>query len=177
LSRRFLLTAFAVSGACGLIYELVWMRRLSLVFGSTTLAVSTVLASFMGGLALGSLLLGRYADRRPERALRTYGFLEFGIGVSALCIPGLLRIVERLYLLAYPSFEGQPQLFSLLQFFLASAVLIVPTAFMGGTLPLLVRYSVSRQGEIGKSVGAFYAANTIGAASGVLLSTYVLLPY
>ena len=153
------------------------MRRLSLVFGSTTLAISTVLASFMGGLALGSWLLGRYADRHPERCLRVYGLLEIGIGVSALSIPFLLRAVERVYLLAYPSLEGSPQLFLVLQFLLVSAVLILPTAFMGGTLPLLVRHSVRQDGEIAKRVGGFYAANTIGAAIGTILATYLLLPY
>lgn len=177
LSRRLLLAVFAVSGASGLVYQVVWMRRLSLVFGSTTLAISTVLVSFMGGLALGSRLLGRYADRHPDRALRTYGLLELGIGAYALCIPLLLRGAGLAYLRAYPALEGNPQVFLVLQFFLVSAVLILPTAFMGGTLPLLVRYSVHRRREVGNRVGALYAANTFGAAGGVLLSTYALLPY
>ena len=71
--RRIILLAFTLSGVSGLIYELVWMRRLTLIFGSTTLAASTVLAALMGGLALGSYLLGRVADRRTETALFTYG--------------------------------------------------------------------------------------------------------
>ncbi|HEY6931711.1 MAG TPA: fused MFS/spermidine synthase [Thermoanaerobaculia bacterium] len=177
MNRKSLLALFALSGACGLVYELVWMRRLALVFGSTTLAISTVLASFMGGLALGSWLLGRYADRHPDRSLRLYGWLELGIGAAALSIPFLLRAAERVYLAAYPRLEGSPELFLLLQFLLVSAILVIPTAFMGGTLPLLVRYSVRRDGEIGSRVGGFYAANTIGAAAGTILSTYVLLPY
>src|SRR3990172_719244 len=78
--RRIILLAFTLSGVSGLIYELVWMRRLTLIFGSTTLAVSTVLAALMGGLALGSYLLGRVADRRTETALFTYGLLGGGGG-------------------------------------------------------------------------------------------------
>src|SRR5262245_9242507 len=85
-----LLFLFAVSGASGLVYEIVWMRRLALVFGSTTLAVSTVLAAFMGGLALGSDRFGRVADRRPGRRLALYARLETAIGILAIVIPPLL---------------------------------------------------------------------------------------
>jgi spermidine synthase len=79
--RAVLLLVFTLSGASGLIYEVLWTRRLTHIFGSTTLAVSTVLAAFMGGLAVGSLLLGGWADRNRARALRAYGALEIAIGL------------------------------------------------------------------------------------------------
>ncbi|HEV8340537.1 MAG TPA: fused MFS/spermidine synthase [bacterium] len=174
--RRAILLIFVASGASALIYELVWMRRLTLVFGSTTLAVSTVLAAFMGGLALGGLLLGCYADRRPHRALFTYGLLEIGIALVAAMMPLLFRAVEAVYLGLYPRVAGSPQLFVLVQFLLAGAVIVVPATLMGGTLPLLSKTLVHRQEDVGGGVGALYAANTLGAGAGVALATYLLLP-
>ena len=171
-----LLLLFTVSGACGLIYEIVWMRRLALVFGSTTLAVSTVLAAFMGGLALGSLRFGRVADRDPVRALRVYGRLEIGIGILAVAVPLLLKAAAAVYLGLEPALEGSPFLFFALQFALAAGVLVLPTTLMGGTLPLLSRYAVASSSEVARRVGGLYAANTLGAAAGVGLATYFLLP-
>src|SRR5512138_1017583 len=80
--RTAVLTLFFISGACGLVYEVVWMRLLTLVFGATTFATSTVLASFFAGLALGSFLFGRLIDR-GHQPLRVYAFLEAGVGVFA----------------------------------------------------------------------------------------------
>src|SRR5262245_57550821 len=131
-----LLFLFAVSGASGLVYEIVWMRRLALVFGSTTLAVSTVLAAFMGGLALGSDRFGRVADRRPGRSLALYARLEIAIGILAIAIPLLLAGARAVYLRLEPSFEGSPFLFFAVQFVLVAVVLALPTTLMGGTLPL-----------------------------------------
>lgn len=171
-----LLLLFTFSGACGLVYEIVWMRRLALVFGSTTLAVSTVLAAFMGGLALGSLRFGRVADRDPVRALRVYGRLEIGIGILAVAVPLLLRAAAAVYLGLEPALEGSPFLFFALQFVLAAGVLVLPTTLMGGTLPLLSRYAVASSSQVARRVGGLYAANTLGAAAGVALATYYLLP-
>ena len=171
-----LLLLFTVSGACGLVYEIVWMRRLALVFGSTTLAVSTVLAAFMGGLALGSLRFGRVADRDPVRALRVYGRLEIAIGILAVAVPVLLKAASAVYLGLEPALEGSPFLFFALQFVLAAGVLVLPTTLMGGTLPLLSRYAVASFSDVARRVGALYAANTLGAAAGVGLATYALLP-
>ena len=175
-TRRLLLFVFFLSGASGLIYEIAWMRRLTHVFGSTTLAVSTVLAAFMGGLALGSIWIGRLADRRPERALALYARLEASIAVLALLVPLLLRAAGAIYLAFSPSLEGSPQVFFLLQFLLVALVLVPPTALMGGTLPLLARFSIARVDEVGGRVGTLYAANTIGAAAGAALAAYALLP-
>src|SRR5689334_3655220 len=128
--RAVLLVVFTLSGAAGLVYEVLWSRRLTHVFGSTTLAVSTVLAAFMGGLAA----------------------------------PLLLRAVETIYLALAPATERSPFLFFAAQFVLVGAVLAPPCALMGGTLPLLVRWLVGREEEIGAGVGTLYAANTLGAA-------------
>src|SRR5215831_19772340 len=95
--RALLLVVFTLSGASGLVYEVLWTRRLTHVFGSTTLAVSTVLAAFMLGLAVGSIALGRWADRRRDRALGAYGLLELGIAAYWFAIPFGLRALESAY--------------------------------------------------------------------------------
>jgi len=174
--RALVLLVFAVSGAAGLIYELVWMRRLVLIFGSTTLATSTVLAALMGGLALGSVVLGRVVDRRPQAALAIYGLLEVGLALLALAMPLLFRLAEAAYLWAYAPLAGVLQVFVAVQFLLAAAVILPPAALMGGTLPALSRALVARLDDVGGGVGALYAVNTFGAAVGTALATYVLLP-
>src|ERR1044072_452422 len=87
---------FILSGATGLIYEVLWVRMLGLVFGATTLAVSTVLAAFMGGLALGSALAGKLAVR-IKRPIRAYGLLDIGIALYALAVPFLFSLADDAY--------------------------------------------------------------------------------
>src|SRR5215213_9339305 len=87
---------FILSGATGLIYEVLWARMLGLVFGATTFAISAVLAAFMGGLALGSAWAANLAAR-IKRPLRVYGLIEIGIALYALAVPYLFRLVDYLY--------------------------------------------------------------------------------
>ncbi len=175
--RAILLIVFTLSGASALVYEVLWTRRLTHVFGSTTLAVSTVLAAFMGGLAAGSLLLGRWADRNRGKALRAYGLLELAIGLFGVLVPLLLRAVAAIYLRLAPALESAPAAFFVVQFLLVGAVLALPCALMGGTLPVLARWLVGREEEIGGRVGTLYAANTLGAGVGTAAAAYLLLPY
>jgi len=177
LTRPLLLAVFFLSGASGLVYEITWMRRLTLVFGSSTLAVATVLAAYMGGLAIGSYFLGRRADRRPTRALAFYGKLEMGIAAAALLVPFLLRGVGAVYLGIAPQLEALPQLFFLIQFLLVGAVLLIPTTAMGGTLPALSRWVVRDSAGIGMNVAVLYGVNTLGAETGTAAAIYVLLPF
>ncbi len=171
------LSVFILSGASGLIYEVLWTRRLTHIFGSTTLAVSTVLAAFMGGLAVGSVLLGGWADRNRGRALRAYGVLEIAIGLLGFSIPLLLQAVGFVYLRLAPALESSPMIFFVVQFLLVGVVLVLPCALMGGTLPILARWLVGREQEIGGRVAVLYAANTLGACAGAAAATYVLLPF
>jgi spermidine synthase len=176
-TRPLLLAIFFLSGASGLIYEIAWTRRLTLIFGSTTLAVSTVLAAFMGGLALGSYRLGRRADEGPSRALGLYGKLELAIAGAALLVPVLLRATQAAYLELAPRLESFPQLFFLVQFLLVGAVLVIPTAAMGGTLPALSRWLVRDPAGIGMNVAVLYAVNTVGAGAGTAAAIYFLIPF
>src|SRR6266540_110798 len=109
---------FVFSGATGLIYEVLWARMLGLVFGATTLAISTVLAAFMGGLALGSALAGRLASQ-IRRPLRAYGIIEIGIGLYALLVPLLFSLVDNVYALIWQQFHPSFFAFSLWRFALS----------------------------------------------------------
>ena len=95
---------FILSGATGLIYEVLWARMLGLVFGATTLAVSTVLAAFMGGLAFGSALAGRLA-KRIRKPLLTYGVIEIAIAAYALLVPLLFNWIDNLYAVIWQQFH------------------------------------------------------------------------
>src|SRR5438132_1269827 len=127
---------FVLSGATGLIYEVLWARMLGLVFGATTIAISAVLAAFMGGLAVGSALAAKLAPR-ISRAVRAYGFIEAVVGLYALAVPMLFRGIDWVYVgiwqRLHPGFYGS----SLSRFVLAAIVLLVPTTLMGATLPVL----------------------------------------
>jgi spermidine synthase len=166
---------FVVSGATGLIYEVLWARMLGLVFGATTLAVSTVLAAFMGGLALGSALAGRLASR-IRKPLATYGWMEIGIAVYALLVPLLFRLIDHVYVLIWQQFQPGFFAFSLWRFVLSSLVLLVPTTLMGATLPVLAAALVNSEGRNSNSVTRLYACNLAGAILGTLIAGFVLLP-
>jgi spermidine synthase len=164
---------FFVSGACGLVYQVLWLRLLGLVFGVTTWAAAAVLSSFMGGLALGSALAGRVADR-VRRPLLGYAAAEVLVGLSALATLPALRAVEWIYVAASPALPGQGAL-TLLRFVLSFATLAVPTTLMGATLPLVIRSSLLRSEDLGGRVGLLYGANTAGAIAGTLLAGFVLV--
>ncbi len=175
------LVLFFLSGSSGLIYEVVWSRSLVLVFGSTTHAVSTVLAAFMGGLALGSLVAGRRGDRLRS-PLRVYACLEAGIAACAMIGLAASAIMVPLYRLAWSLSGGSVALLAALRFPLACLVLLPPAALMGATLPILSAHveraaSRSLSGSVrGGATAALYAVNTIGAVAGTLAAGFVLLP-
>jgi spermidine synthase len=172
------LACFFLSGASGLVFEEVWTRELTLVFGSTTLAVSTVLSVFMGGLALGSRLGGRIADRLRDR-LRAYALAEAGVGLYALAVPVVLAWYPSLNAALYRAFGGHELALTLGRFVAAAVLLLVPTTLMGATLPILSRHFVrpgERTSRIGATVGTLYAINTFGAVVGTFVGGFMLLP-
>ena len=173
--RGLFLVLFFFSGICGLIYEVVWGRMLALVMGSTVFASSTVLAVFMGGLALGSWVLGRYVDRYG-RPLVLYGVLELTLGLYCLILPLLLNAVTPVYRVIYQAFHPSLYSMTLFQFVFSGLLLLIPTALMGGTLPVLSKFFVKGQDRIGSTAGRFYAVNTIGAVIGALGAGYYLIP-
>ena len=167
---------FLLSGASGLVYEVIWTRQLTLLFGSTVFATSTVLTAFMAGLALGSYYFGRLADRE-KRPLRLYALLEVGIGAFALIWPLLLSVLNAIYILAYRGLDAEFYSLSLIRFVLSFLVLLVPSTLMGGTLPILSRFFVNRLEKLGLNVGALYALNTFGAVVGCVAAGFFLIQF
>jgi len=169
-----LLILFFGSGISGLIYELVWLRYLTLVFGVTIYAVSTVLSAFMGGLALGGYLAGRIADR-VKRPLRLYGVIEVSIGLSAVLTPPAFGVLQSVYRGMYPVLPHDLTTLSLVRFVLACVILLVPTTLMGATLPIVVRSTLGRTGSLGSNLSLLYACNTAGGITGAYAAGFVLI--
>lgn len=169
------LICFFFSGAAGLIYEVVWTRMLTQIFGNTTYAIATVLSAFMAGLALGSYLFGRIADRGKNDFL-LYGILEAGVGVYGFLVPWLFSFGQRIYVPLYGLNDSYPFLFNLLLFFLSFFLLVLPTLLMGATLPVLSRFFVKSFIHLGRRVGDLYATNTMGAVLGCGFAGYYLIP-
>ncbi|MCP4870795.1 MAG: MFS transporter [Proteobacteria bacterium] len=170
-----LLGLFFVSGATGLLYEILWMRRLTLVFGATHLAIATVLAAFMGGLAIGAALGGRLADKRGD-LLRIYGLLELGIGAFALLFPALLAAATTVYRSLVAAETAHYAGAHFIHFFAMVLLLVIPTAAMGATLPLLVRRAAGKLSKVGRRAGLLYGFNTAGAVVGTWATGFVMLP-
>jgi spermidine synthase len=173
LLQAVVLLVFFVSGAAALVYEVVWTRSLTLVFGVTTYATATVLATYMGGLALGSWYFGRWIDR-GRHPLRVYAGLELGIGLYALLVPVFFDAVQPAYVLLHQADLPAP-VFALLRALMMGGVLLVPTTLMGGTFPVLVRFFVASRGQVGGATGLLYAFNTAGAVAGCVLAGFVLI--
>lgn len=173
--RSTLLFLFSLSGAAGLAYETLWFRSLALIFGSTVLALGTVLAAFLGGLAAGSLVIGQ-ATTRSGRPLRLYGLLEIGIAVAALLVPFLLRGAQAVTTGALAGAADGGAFFAVARFILVFVVLLIPTFLMGGTLPAMMRHFVRDESDLGPQAGLLYFANTGGAVAGTLLTGFVLIP-
>ncbi|MCK5738936.1 fused MFS/spermidine synthase, partial [bacterium] len=166
---------FIFSGAAGLIYQLVWVRKLVLIFGNTNYATASILTAFMGGLALGSFLIGKYANR-VKSPLRFYAGLELGIGISAIAILFLfLPLSDFVYIWAFNAFGDNQVVFNAIRFLLSIGVLIIPTTLMGGTLPIISQYIVRKNDMLGRKIGRLYALNTLGGVAGVVITGYYLI--
>ncbi|HEY7509962.1 MAG TPA: spermidine synthase, partial [Vicinamibacteria bacterium] len=172
-SRRRLTVLVGVSGASALVYQSLWLRSFGLVFGNTTDAVSLVLATFMGGLALGGML----AARRPARdPLRAYAHVEMAIGATALLTVPLLRLLPLAYAAAAARFGLAGVADVMAQAGAAAVVLLPTTVLMGAAVPLAVAFLARQAGGMRGSFGRLYLANTLGGAVGVALAPFALLP-
>lgn len=172
--HKYLATSFLfVSGACALVYELVWSKYLGNVLGNSGQAHAVVLATFMGGLAFGAYLFGRTSDR-VKVPLRLYGYLELGIGIYALLFYPVLGMLGKVYLAIAPSMPESTRLIA--KMLLAGAAILPPTILMGGTLPPLVRHFTSQLSGLRRELARLYAVNSLGAALGVFIAGVHLVP-
>jgi spermidine synthase len=173
--RFSIFTLFFFSGVSGLAYQVVWTRLLTLIFGNTMLAASTVLAAFMAGLAAGSFAAGKYIDRKPRKMIRIYALLEAGIGIFALLFPTLLALMEPVYITFYQKLAANILAFNLMRFVVCFVLILMPTFLMGAALPVLLKRFVTGPHAIGRQAGLLYGLNTAGAAVGALLCGLLFL--
>jgi spermidine synthase len=164
-----------MSGAAALIYEVVWTRKLSTIMGSSTYALSTMLAAFMLGLALGGLIGGLLVPRL-QRHLRAFAICELAIGLSALVTIPLIEAAEPLFIRVYFVFHDSFRAFTAAQFGVVFGVILVPTTLMGITFPLVIRHFAEGRGETARRAGFLYAFNTFGAVIGSTAAGFFLIP-
>src|SRR5215213_2052515 len=178
--RTVALLLFILGGISALIYEITWVRLLSLDFGVSVYAVSAVLTAFMAGLALGSWLFGRLAARAAARTgsawlLALYALLLVGVGVCGLLAPFVFRQLATLYVWIYRQFAPDFYTFNLVRFGLAALALCLPTCLMGGTLPVMSQLLARHDARRGGDLGALYAVNTFGGVLGACASGLFLI--
>ncbi len=173
--QRFLLVAFGLSGGAALLYEVVWTRALSLIFGSTVYALSTMLATFMAGLALGGYIGGRLADR-DKNLIFYFGLFEVGIGVFGLMAVPAIYSLPPFYFKMHKALHLMPEAYFASQFAMSASIMLVPATLMGSTFPLVARRLTRHIGEMGSRVGRAYSINTMGAIFGSLSAGFLLVP-
>jgi spermidine synthase len=165
---------FFLSGAAGLILQVVWMYRLGLVFGNAAYATAATLAAFFLGLAIGGWVWGN-ASAKLKRPLRLYGLMEIGIAITALLfIPGL-DFYENYYATLVSFLDGQSGMLTFLKFMFSITLLLFPTILMGGTFPVLAQYVGKKRRQLEMRGTLLYALNTIGASLGAFLAGFILL--
>lgn len=175
--RSIVIACFFLSGCAALIYEVIWVRIMTLFLGNSQWAVSTVIAAFMTGLAAGSFFGGKISDHFQKKyLLKIFILLELGIAVSAVLSKPIINIVQNVTLacgiLTLPFW-----LQSILWFVLGFGILVIPTALMGATLPVLARWFIDSYEETGNMLGKLYAVNTLGAVLGVSITGFYLIQY
>lgn len=166
---------FFLSGALGLIYEVLWMRRFSVLFGATALASTATLSGFFLGAALGSAVFGlrSTAWRRP---LLVFGLLELGVALGALLALPVCAAYQGVYPALLPLLSDSPLLGGLAQLLIAMTVMGLPAFCMGATLPALAEAVTASAAGLGAPVGGLYAVNLLGAVTGTLCVPFILLP-
>jgi spermidine synthase len=176
LSQWVLLMVLLFSGISALINQLVWIRKFGLVFGVDVYTMGTVLSAFMGGLALGSLVFGRLADKMRD-PLHLFIILELGIGLFAILFPMTFQALIHLYtsVIGISGRAGVEEQY--IKFFFSFIFLLVPTTLMGGTLPVILKYFVRELRDLGWNISRIYAVNNLGAVIGCGLAGFVIIRY
>ncbi|MFN0317910.1 MAG: fused MFS/spermidine synthase, partial [Burkholderiales bacterium] len=172
---RYAAIMFILSGFAGIMYEVLFSKALALTFGSTSTAAYTVLATYMGGMAIGSWLGGRLASGHAQ-PLRFYAFCELAIAVYCAATPMIFKGIQGLYISVASGVSPDAPILTLFRLSLGVGALLIPTILMGMTLPILARFFEGRSNSLGRSVAVLYGANTLGAALGALMAGYFVLP-
>ncbi|MFC1462914.1 fused MFS/spermidine synthase [Verrucomicrobiota bacterium] len=174
--KRWILAGYFLSGASSLIAEVIWVRLLKLTLGNTVYASSIVVSVFLGGLALGAVLIGRRADRSSS-PLRLYVGLELTVAVLILVSPFAISGADSLYRVFYQGLNPSAGTLLFAQVLVSGLLILIPTTVMGATFPVLgvVVARMASDRNAGRPVGNLYAVNTLGAALGCFLAGFVLI--
>ncbi len=172
--KKIILLLFLLSGLSALVYEVVWFKMFSYLFGVTIYSLTVVIAIFMLGLSFGSFLFGKRIDKSKD-PVKIYVLLELGIILYALFFPLLYKLLNNIIIFYY-NHSSNSEFDLLIKIFLACIFLIIPTTLMGGTLPVMSRFLIKNKNEISETVGELYAFNTYGGVLGVILSAFILIP-
>jgi len=175
INKNLLILIFALSGMAALIYEIIWIRPLSLVFGSTVYAVSTIISSFILGLAIGSWLAGKYSDRM-KNPLKYFAIFQIGIGAYGILLLPIFGLLPGVYIEVYNLTFPNLYLFQFTQILMAMSIITIPATLMGTTLPLIFKTYSQNFSTIGYDVGKLDASNSIGAVFGTLAAGFLMLP-
>jgi spermidine synthase len=163
-----------ISGAASMMYEVAWTRALALVIGSSTYAFSTMLVTFLTGLALGSYLFSRVAGRlRISPAF--FAGLQLGIGLSALLVTPFFDRIPELFLRIF-QISQSPGFMKAVQFLISALAMFIPTLFMGATFPCAIQIASTAMSRVGRDVGRVYFVNTGGAIAGTMVAGFLLIP-
>jgi spermidine synthase len=163
-----------ISGAASMMYEVAWTRALALIIGSSTYAFSTMLVTFLTGLALGSYLFSRLAGRlRIDPFL--FGNLQLGIGLTALAVTPFFDRMPEVFLWVF-RISQSPGFMKVLQFTISALAMFLPTLFMGATFPCVAQIASREIQRVGQDVGRIYCINTGGAIAGTMLAGFLLIP-
>lgn len=165
---------FFLSGAAALVYQVVWVRSLTLIFGGSHLAVTAVLSIFMAGLAVGGYAIGKYVDQ-VRKPLRLYGLLELGIALFAVVFIGLMKLYPSIYIPLAQGKDNAHLYVSFIRVLFSVVALIVPTTLMGGTLPVLSRFVSGQPKNLRSYLSFLYGFNTLGAVLGAASTGFILL--
>ena len=174
-NKNLLIIIFGLSGMAALTYEIIWIRPLSLVFGSTVYAVSTIISSFILGLAIGSWLAGRYSDRL-QNPLKYFAIFQVAIGAYGLLLLPVFGVLPEVYIDVYNLTFPNLYLFQFTQIVMAMGIITIPATMMGTTLPLIFKAYSDNYSTIGSDVGKLDASNSVGAVIGVLSAGFLMLP-
>jgi len=166
-----------LSGMSALFYEIIWLRFLTLFFGVSSFAISTIVGTFMAGIALGSYIFGNVSEKK-QNVIKIYAYLELFIGLSSLVVFLILNNTTFLHEIYYhfynnASFYG----LSLVRLALAILLLLIPSTLIGGTIPLVSKYLIRREDAVGKDFSIIYYINTCGALAGTVLVSFFFVRY
>jgi spermidine synthase len=174
-TRRIVIAVFAVSGFAALAYEVLWTRIFSLIIGSSIYAFTIMLATFLFGIGVGSIVFAPFIDRR-KKPLLWFAILELIIGIAALLAVPLYKRLPFLFLGLHESLSQHFWLFLAAQFLLCAAVMVIPTLCMGAIFPTVSRIYTRGLDSIGQKIGNIYFFNTAGAIAGAFVGGFIMIP-